>query len=55
MVERVDCQPPFHPRLLDFASNYGFVPRVAGLPQTLDRCREEYIVELPHSANFAQL
>jgi hypothetical protein len=28
VVERIDGQPRFHPRFLDFASYYGFVPRV---------------------------
>ena len=28
VVERVDGQPRFHPKFLDFASYYGFVPRV---------------------------
>jgi transposase len=28
VVERVDGQPRFHPKMLDFASYYGFVPRV---------------------------
>jgi hypothetical protein len=28
VVDRVDGQPRFHPRMLDFASYYGFVPRV---------------------------
>ena len=28
VVDRVDGQPRFHPKLLDFASYYGFVPRV---------------------------
>ncbi len=28
VVDRVDGQPRFHPKMLDFASCYGFVPRV---------------------------
>jgi hypothetical protein len=28
VIERIDGQPRFHPRMLDFASYYGFVPRV---------------------------
>jgi transposase len=28
IVDRIDGQPRFHARLLDFASYYGFVPRV---------------------------
>ena len=28
VVDRIDGQPHFHPRMLDFASYYGFVPRV---------------------------
>jgi transposase len=28
VVDRVDGQPCFHPKMLDFASYYGFVPRV---------------------------
>jgi transposase len=28
VVDRIDGQPRFHPRFLDFASCYGFVPRV---------------------------
>lgn len=28
VVDRIDGQPRFHPKLLDFASYYGFVPRV---------------------------
>ena len=28
VVDRVDGQPRFHPKMLDFASYYGFVPRV---------------------------
>ncbi|MGB6132544.1 MAG: IS21 family transposase [Acidobacteriaceae bacterium] len=28
VLDRVDGQPRFHPRMLDFASYYGFVPRV---------------------------
>ena len=28
VVDRIDGQPRFHPRMLDFASYYGFVPRV---------------------------
>lgn len=27
VVDRIDGQPRFHPRMLDFASYYGFVPR----------------------------
>ena len=28
VVDRIDGQPRFHPKMLDFASYYGFVPRV---------------------------
>ena len=28
VVDRVDGQPCFHPKMLDFASYYGFIPRV---------------------------
>src|SRR5258708_12956394 len=28
VADRVDGQPRFHPKMLDFASYYGFVPRV---------------------------
>jgi transposase len=28
VVDRIDGQPCFHPKMLDFASYYGFVPRV---------------------------